>query len=544
MVVIIIILQCLVIWFWYIENKNDNELNELSKSTERAYEGSYYANKSYSNLLESQSFFQDYLKTKNKKYLEKYYESLNALNSHLDSLDLVLQKDSTSIDKVNHIKQNLDSVLSSKSFMLNKKDDTYFDKFDYEGVLNSVNVDSIVTKDSVAKKGFFSRLGDAIFNKKNIQKEKLEIIISYKYRNKLKTGEIKDEIESLLKASDEFYNEKMKNLENSFYISDKNNLKLYKFNATLFDSAIQLLDSYNASINSLNNKNKDKFGVLNKNYVKQKNYIIFILTLLMLLFSIVLFRFTRFAFHLENKLINSQKQILNNLEYKNKIMGMISHEIRSPLSIISIYSKMVSSKVDDKEVKEVFKSIEYTTSTLLLLSGQILDYSKNENTKMVLKKTQFNLDDVLTKIVNPLSPLALTKGNQLKIKKNIPNNFVVLSDATKISQLFYNLVGNAIKFTENGTITITIISNEISNDKVSLFVEVVDTGAGILEDDLKNIFVDYYQGSNALSNVGVGLGLNICKEIVELFEGTIDVESQYGKGTKVKFNLLINLIDS
>ncbi|MFN4151293.1 MAG: histidine kinase dimerization/phospho-acceptor domain-containing protein, partial [Candidatus Sericytochromatia bacterium] len=475
LVVIIIILQCLVIWFWYIENKNDNELNELSKSTERAYEGSYYANKSYSNLLESQSFFQDYLKTKNKKYLEKYYESLNALNSHLDSLDLVLQKDSTSIDKVNHIKQNLDSVLSSKSFMLNKKDDTYFDKFDYEGVLNSVNVDSIVTKDSVAKKGFFSRLGDAIFNKKNIQKEKLEIIISYKYRNKLKTGEIKDEIESLLKASDEFYNEKMKNLENSFYISDKNNLKLYKFNATLFDSAIQLLDSYNASINSLNNKNKDKFGVLNKNYVKQKNYIIFILTLLMLLFSIVLFRFTRFAFHLENKLINSQKQILNNLEYKNKIMGMISHEIRSPLSIISIYSKMVSSKVDDKEVKEVFKSIEYTTSTLLLLSGQILEYSKNENKKMLLKKTQFNLDDVLTKIVNPLSPLALTKGNQLKIKKNIPTNFVVLSDATKISQLFYNLVGNAIKFTENGTITISIISNEISNDKVSLFVEVVDT---------------------------------------------------------------------
>ena len=346
-----------------------------------------------------------------------------------------------------------------------------------------------------------------------------------------------------MKASDEFYNEKIRNLENSFYISDKNNLKLYKFNTTLFDSTIQLLDSYNDSINSLNTKNKDKFGILSKNYVKQKNYIIFILTVLMLLFSIVLFRFTRFAFQLENKLINSQKQILNNLEYKNKIMGMISHEIRSPLSIISIYSKMVSSKVDDKEVKEVFKSIEYTTSTLLLLSGQILEYSKNENKTMVLKKTQFNLDDVLTKIVNPLTPLALTKGNHLKIEKNIPTNFVVLSDATKISQLFYNLVGNAIKFTENGTITITIISNKISNKKVSLFVEVVDTGVGILEDDLKNIFVDFYQGSNGVSNVGVGLGLNICKEIVELFGGTIEVESQYEKGTKVKFNLLIDLID-
>lgn len=543
MIIIIIVLQCLVLYFWYIENENDNKLRELSASVAIANDGALYSTKSYSKLNKSQAFLQDYIKSKNKKSLLKYYESLDELNVYLDSLDEVLEKTEKSKDEINYLKQNLDSVLSSKTFMISKKDESTFNKFNYEGILNSVIVDSIVTKDSVARKGLFSRLGDAIFNKKNIQKEKLKIIISYKYQNKLRTGEIKDEIENILKASDKFYSDKMKKLEDSYYISDKNNLKLYKLNTKLFESSVNLIDSFNNSLNSLRNKNTDNFTEITKEYLKERNYIILLLTLLMLLFSIILYRFTRFAFQLEKKLINSQKQILNNLEYKNKIIGMISHEIRSPLSIISIYSKMVSSKVDDKEVKDVFKSIEYTTSTLLLLSGQILEYSKNEHKKMELVKAQFNLNDVITKISNPLIPLALTKGNELKIEKNISKDFLVLSDATKISQLFYNLVGNAIKFTENGTISIVIAVDEISAQKINLFVEVTDTGAGISEDDLKNIFDDFYQGSNGFNNVGVGLGLKICKEIVELFGGTIEVESQYGAGTKVKLNLLIDLID-
>lgn len=544
LIIFIIVLQCLVLYFWYIETENDNKLRNLSTDVTIANDGAYYTTKSYSKLNKSQVFLQDFIKNKNKKSLLKYYESLDGLNSYLDSLDIVLKKGEKSMEEIYFLKQNLDSVLSSKIFMISKKDESTYNRFNYDGILNSVNVDSIVTKDSVARKGLFSRLGDAIFNKKNIQKEKLKIIISYKYQNKLRTGEIKNEIENILKTSDKFYSDNMKKLEDAYYISDKNNLKLYKLNAKLLESSINLIDLFNNSLNSLKNKNNDNFTEITKKYLKQRNYIIFLLTLLMLLFSIILYRFTRLAFQLENKLVTSKKIILNNLEYKNKIIGMISHEIRSPLSIISIYSKMVSSKVDDKEVKEVFKSIEYTTSTLLLLSGQILEYSKNENKKMELINTQFNLNDVLVKIVDPLTPLALTKGNKLRVEKNISKQFIVLSDPTKISQLFYNLVGNAIKFTENGTISIEIFSNKVSSKKINLLIEVNDSGVGISEDELKNIFEDFYQGSNGFNNVGVGLGLKICKEIVELFGGTIEVESQYGAGTKVKLNLFMNLIDS
>lgn len=544
LVIIIIILQCLVLYFWYIETQNDKNLNELNNNVSLVNDGTYYTNESYSKLHESQAFLQDYLKNRNKKSLSKYYESLSGLNTFLDSLDLVLDKSPQNKSSVKFLKQNLDSILKRKSFYLHKKDGSNFKKFDYESILNSVSVDSVVTKDSIARKGFFKRFIDAVSGKTNIQKEELKIIISYKYKNKIQTGDVKSEIERLLNESDKFYSNEAKKLEDANYISDKSNLKLYKLNAQLFESSTQLIESYNMSINSLKNKNKDNFNVITKNHVKKRNYIILILTVLMLLFSLILYRFTQFAFKLEKKLIASQEQILKSLNYKNKIIGMISHEIRSPLSIISIYSKMVSSKVNDTEVKEVFKSIEYTTSTLLLLSGQMLEYSKNENKKIELKKTKFNLSDEIDKIVTPLIPLALTKGNQLVIDKIVSNDYKVFSDATKISQLFYNLVGNAIKFTENGTIKMLITANKSSERILTLAVEVIDTGSGMSKEDLKNIFEDYYQGSNAVNNMGVGLGLKLCKEIVELFKGSIEIDSELYKGTRLTFKIEIDLIDN
>lgn len=102
----------------------------------------------------------------------------------------------------------------------------------------------------------------------------MKIIISYKYQNKLRTGEIKDEIENILKASDKFYSDKMKKLEDSYYISDKNNLKLYKLNTKLFESSVNLIDSFNNSLNSLRNKNTDNFTEITKEYLKERNYII------------------------------------------------------------------------------------------------------------------------------------------------------------------------------------------------------------------------------------------------------------------------------
>jgi two-component system sensor histidine kinase BarA len=179
---------------------------------------------------------------------------------------------------------------------------------------------------------------------------------------------------------------------------------------------------------------------------------------------------------------------------------------------------------------------------LILLSNQILEYSKEENHELKLKNKNFHLKSEINQIVDSLSSLVESKGNKIKLNSNLDSDYEVYSDATKIHQLFYNIVGNANKFTENGLISIAIDLDNSSDYEYNLKIEIQDSGVGIPENDLKNIFELYYQGavSNKINDLGVGLGLNLCKEIVELFDGEIKIESEEGKGTKVVFNLILS----
>ena len=262
----------------------------------------------------------------------------------------------------------------------------------------------------------------------------------------------------------------------------------------------------------------------------------------MFIISIILLNFTRIAFEYEKRLTNAQIQIRKSLAFKNRIIGMISHEIRSPLNIISIYSKRIISTVKDVEIKETFKAIQFTTDSLVLLANQILVYSKDANYQPKLKNKNINLSKEIEQIISSLVPLLESKGNKMVIDSNLKPDCEVYSDAIKIHQLFYNIIGNANKFNENGLIAIKLNIEVISEYEMELKVEIKDNGIGIAENDLKNLFESYYQGtvSGEVNNLGVGLGLNLCKEIVELFDGEINVQSKEGNGTTITFNLVLS----
>jgi signal transduction histidine kinase len=264
---------------------------------------------------------------------------------------------------------------------------------------------------------------------------------------------------------------------------------------------------------------------------------------LVIIISIILTYLTRLAFDYENRLVLAQIKIQQNLSFKNRIIGMISHEIRSPLSILSIYSKYLSSKIKDEEVKGVFDSVQFTTNSLTMLSNQILEYSKNENKQLSLNVSSFNLEDQLSNVVKSLQTLVADNGNTLIYNDNVPKELSVNSDTTKLHQLLYNIIGNANKFTKQGTITINCQTELQKNNTLNLLVSVQDTGAGIPKEELPHIFDQFYQGgaSGSINNLGVGLGLNLCKELVELFNGKINVTSQEKMGTTVSFNLVMQL---
>jgi len=545
---IIIILQLLVILFWYLQTKDDATIDSLSDKMGLYKKGTKFTNDAYATLYESQFYYKDYLLNHNKKSLENYYATVKKLKVTLDSLNHHVVKEDVDLikekKKLEVLQQKADSILSNQSTQINKKIDAFtFKTFDYDNILKSVSVDSLVTNDSIARKGFLSRILDAISGKYNVKKEKLKIVISYKYLNEIKSGDVKNQIKNLLKTSNDYYKNEIEKSRASYFISNSKDLNLFNLNNSLLDKSVDLIHSFNESINYLQDSLQKQFKDTHKASVQKRNYIIFFLVLLMLTFTILLMYYTRMAFRFENQLLLAQKKILKSLHYKNKIVGMISHEIRSPLSVLAMYSKMISATVQDLEIKEVFKSMQYTTNNLLVLTSQLLEYSKNEDKKMVLKNTTFDLKDEVDKIVMPLVTMAENKGNTLKVTVDIPEHYKVNSDPVRINQLFYNVVGNAIKFTENGTVHIDVRTEKKSNKDLNFMVTVQDNGLGISETDLEHIFEEHYQGdaSKSVSELGIGLGMKLCKEIVELFHGSISVESKLREGTKVSFNIVLKL---
>jgi len=517
---------------------------------------SHLTSKINNSFIDSQKHFSNYKSYKDQLSLDKYNTSLNEISRLVDSLSLItkgnkefmkiLKEKLQSEHTILSLKSDIDSIIETqinpdksnvpKSFKLNK--------FQYKKILDSIKTDSYIKVDSVSKKGLFTRLGDALAGKMDVQKEQLKITVTMKYNDKVVSGSIEDQFANMFNTTNKYYENQFKNLKKSFASLRDQDAKLTELNNKLLNLEAEIMPHYNKSLNVLQgNTQKQLLDQYNADKAV-RSYTIVILILLMFVISIVLFSFTRMAFQYEKRLTTAQLKIRESLNFKNRIMGMVSHEIRSPLSIISIYSKMISSSMKDPEIKETFKSIQFTTNSLLLLANQILEYSKDENYSPKLNRKNFHLKEEINQIIYSMTSLVESKGNKIEVKSNLVSDFEVYSDATKIHQLFYNIIGNANKFTKSGVIWIAMDVENTAGKQINLNVEIQDNGIGIAENDLKNIFELYYQGtvSGKVNDLGVGLGLNLCKEIVELFGGQISVQSQEGKGTTIRFNLILNLV--
>ncbi len=552
----VILLQVIVVIIWYNEKTNESKITNTINSLNSLNEISYFTSKINNSFIDSQRSFTAYTSNKNQTSLEKHIVSLKEIRNLIDSLNLVTIKDKEFMkilaekqqlgSEISALKSDIDSIITiqldhntnstSKIFKLNK--------FEYKNILNSIDIESYIKTDSVSRKGLFSRIGDALAGTINVQKEQLNITVTMKYMNKIVSGSIEDQIGNLFTVTNKYYENQFINLKNSFASLDEQNSKLIELNNKLQTLLPEIMLNYNRSLNVLQKDTQKQLQSQYETNKKVKNYTIVMLIVLMFVISIILLSFTRMAFKYEKILTTAQTQIRQSLNFKNRIMGMISHEIRSPLSIISIYSKMIGSSVKDPEIKETFESIQFTTNSLLLLANQILEYSKDENQSPKLKNKNFYLKSEITQIISSMSSLVETKGNKIEVNSNLISDYEVYSDATKIHQLFYNIIGNANKFTKDGLISVTIDLQNVKDKDLNLKVIIQDNGIGISENDLKNIFELYYQGivSGKVNDLGVGLGLNLCKEIVELFGGEISIQSEEGNGTKVVFNLILKLV--
>ena len=219
-------------------------------------------------------------------------------------------------------------------------------------------------------------------------------------------------------------------------------------------------------------------------------------------------------------------------------LARMSHEIRTPMNGVLGMTKLAQSAKTDSQRLEYLGKIHASASLLLGIINDILDISKIEAQKMKLEEQPFRLSDVIDNIRDLMAPRVNEKNLKfiITVAESVPK--VMIGDSLRISQVLFNIVGNAVKFTLEGTVSLLISAEEISNNKLRLNFRVCDTGIG-MDDKQQDMFKAFIQADSSTARKfgGSGLGLSISKALIELMGGKISVTSRIGEGSEFEFYL-------
>ena len=243
---------------------------------------------------------------------------------------------------------------------------------------------------------------------------------------------------------------------------------------------------------------------------------------------------------IKNELIVAKEEAEKLSGFKDQFLANMSHEIRTPLSGIIGFTKILLRGNITEKQKEQLTTIKISSDILLVVINDILDLAKIEAGKMILEETELNVRHLTNSILSTFELRLQEKEQTLHtyFDESIPE--CVLGDPVRINQILLNLVGNAIKFTNKGG-AINVYVNLLKQDDDTVILEFIisDTGIGILEEKIENIFDPFIQSNSNTSRLygGSGLGLNIVKQLIDLMKGTITVKSQLHVGSTFTLNI-------
>ncbi|PKP11920.1 MAG: hypothetical protein CVU09_00015 [Bacteroidetes bacterium HGW-Bacteroidetes-4] len=235
----------------------------------------------------------------------------------------------------------------------------------------------------------------------------------------------------------------------------------------------------------------------------------------------------------------AKEQAETSAKIKEQFLANMSHEIRTPMNGIIGMAKLLTNTPLAKEQIKYLENISTSADNLLVIINDILDFSKMEAGKLEFEQIEFNLHELLNKLKSVYYESAKEKGLYFKlhIGDRVPQ--YIIGDPTRLNQVLVNLLGNAVKFTEQGGIALLVKVVEQNRKESSLHFVVNDTGIGISPDKIDVIFSSFSQASSDMTRKygGTGLGLTITKQLVELQGGNLNVESKAGEGSSFHFKL-------
>ena len=245
----------------------------------------------------------------------------------------------------------------------------------------------------------------------------------------------------------------------------------------------------------------------------------------------------------EQRLLEAKQQAEQATRVKSEFLANMSHEIRTPMNaIIGLVELCLNSSITAKQ-RDYLERVETASRSLMTIIDDILDFSKMEAGKMHLESVPFLLGEMLDKVFSTMSELCASKGIALIRPPETQTFLPVVGDPQRLRQIFINLIGNAIKFTEHGEVKVTLTELRRSAQQTCLQFSISDTGIGMNAEKQAKLFQAFSQGDSSVTRHygGTGLGLIISKQLVEQMGGTISVSSQENLGSTFTFSVKLGI---
>ncbi|AUC86098.1 hybrid sensor histidine kinase/response regulator [Polaribacter sp. ALD11] len=490
------------------------------------------------NIYKNESLARAALQLNSKTKFEEYLNENKQLVSKIDSLSLIVANDSQEfiLDSIKLIiDKKLRNIIDLKNLNRNYDSDQSINK--------AINKLSAI--DSLLGKGTTNDLVENPFFLYNETQSKFENFTSAlrKYIPNDSTNNIEQkQIDSLVSISRSMLKEAQnKTNKHRIYLKRKQN-ELIENDLTISRKLQELLENLEKDIILYtSNMNKHREATLNHS----RNIILFaagISFIIIIIFSIIIlgdfWKSQRYRKQLE-KANATTKSIL---ESREQLISMVSHDLRTPLSTISGFSELLQKSTQNTKDKNYIDHIRSASNYMGKLVDDLLEFSKLENGHVAIESVPFNLENYIDEITQNAKTIIQEKPIRFVIKQDSAINNQIISDPFRIKQILSNLIVNACKFTNKGTITIKSFLKQ-QGSKSSLEILVSDTGIGISENKKATIFKAFNQADNDNENnlKGFGLGLTISKQLAELLGGTLTLESKLNIGSTFTLKIPVKL---
>lgn len=397
-----------------------------------------------------------------------------------------------------------------------------------------ITADTIIKEVTVSKtrKGLFSRLRDAIANRDEKTASVRTVTVN-------REREIRDSVSSAMKRKQNFSTEQLIRKLN------EENSHLTASNKLLVSANLNLVTQLHGLIRELkdihlNAWEKRKNATLSQyqSAANELNQFTGLAIMMVLVFVILLIIYIRKAGRAEDQYLIENERAVMLAEQKSEMLAIMSHEIRNPLTTITGMIYMLNRTMVSPEQQKKLSTIKHASAMLMDTVNNVLDVSKiNYQKAEGLELIAFRPCAEIRETVSVMSYMAENKNIYLRAEFDCDEDLMVSGDVFRLKQVMINLLSNALKYTDEGGITVKVSFGQGVSGIAELNVQVIDTGAGIPRDKQSKLFTRYYQVGRSQDKQGTGLGLYICQQIIELQNGLIAVESEPGRGSNFHFSI-------